>query len=102
MRELVGTLFALRHPKLRGRQNLLARKKSLYCSAFVQFLFRRAGIDLAPGIHGKNTTPDDIWRTLVPHTSYLLNHNPIPSVKPSLATRLLRRTRRRLGKFADH
>src|SRR5258708_39539801 len=33
LRELVGTLIALRRPELRGRSNLLARERSLYCSA---------------------------------------------------------------------
>src|SRR5439155_11765621 len=55
LRELVGTLIALRHPQLRGQGNVLAREKSLYCSAFVQHLFRKAGIDLAPGVNAKNT-----------------------------------------------
>jgi hypothetical protein len=72
LRELVGTLIALRHPELRGRRNLLAREKSMFCSAFVQRLFRRANIELAPGVDGKNTTPDDISRTPVPHITYLL------------------------------
>src|SRR6185369_14765103 len=49
LRELIGTLIALRHPELRGRENVLARERSLFCSAFVQRLFRNAGIELAPG-----------------------------------------------------
>ena len=50
LRELVGTLIALRHSDLRGRNNLLARQSSIYCSALVQHLFRKAGVDLAPGV----------------------------------------------------
>jgi len=72
LRELAGTLLALRHPNLRGRQNVLARESSMYCSAFVQFLFRKAGLDLAPGIDFKNTTPEDIARTPIPHATYWL------------------------------
>jgi hypothetical protein len=72
LRELVGTLIALRDPKLRAQKNPLAREKSLYCSAFIQHLFGKTGIDLAPGVHGKNTTPEDISRTQVPHVTYLL------------------------------
>jgi hypothetical protein len=72
MRELFGTLFALRHPSLRGRSNLLARPKSFYCSAFVHHLFRTSGLDLAPGLDEKHTTPEDLWRTLAPHTAYIL------------------------------
>ncbi len=72
LRELLGTLIALRRPGLRGVENVMARERSVYCSAFVQHLFRKAGIDLAPGVDGKNTTPQDISRTPVPHTAYLL------------------------------
>ena len=72
LRELVGTLLALRHTELRNRPNLLAREKSLYCSAFVQWVFRRAGLDLAPGLDFKNTTPEDIARTSLPHVTYVL------------------------------
>ena len=75
LRELVGTLIALRHPRLRGRENLLSRKCSVYCSAFVQHLFRKTGIDLAPGVDFKNTTPEDISRTTVPHVKYLLSRD---------------------------
>jgi len=72
LRELFGTLLALRHPRLRGRQNLLARQRSMYCSALVQHLFRRTGLDLAPGLDFKNTTPEDIARTPLPHVAYRL------------------------------
>jgi hypothetical protein len=72
LRELFGTLLALRHPGLRGRINLLARDRSMYCSAFVQHLFRQVGIDLTPGIDFKNTTPEDIARALVPHMTFIL------------------------------
>ena len=72
LRELAGTLLALRHPRLRGRENLLARESSVYCSAFIQCLFRKAGVDLAPGVDAKNTTPEDIARAAVPHVTYLL------------------------------
>jgi hypothetical protein len=72
LRELMGTLLALRHNGLRSRPNLLARDKSLYCSAFVQWVFRKAGLDLAPGVDFKNTTPEDIARTSLPHVTYRL------------------------------
>ena len=72
LRELLGTLIALRRPQLRGRNNLLARERSLYCSALVQHLFRKGGLDLAPGIDLKNTTPEDIARTTAPHVMYCL------------------------------
>jgi hypothetical protein len=44
----------------------------MYCSAFVQLIFRKIDLDLAPGIDFKNTTPEHIARTLLPHTTYLL------------------------------
>jgi hypothetical protein len=72
LRELLGTLIALRHSRLRNRQNLLARESSMYCSAFVQWVFRKAGLDLAPGLDYKNTTPKDIARTILPHVAYRL------------------------------
>jgi hypothetical protein len=72
LRELAGTLLALRHPKLRSRRNVLCRESSMYCSALVQHLFRKAGLDLAPGVDFKNTTPEDIARTALPHNTYLL------------------------------
>jgi hypothetical protein len=72
LRELIGTVIALRRPGLRGKENLLARERSMFCSAFVQHLFRKAGIDLAPGVNHKNTTPEDISHTPLPHVTYLL------------------------------
>src|ERR1051325_6638515 len=76
LRELIGTLIALRRPELRGRENLLSRERSLFCSAFVQHLFRKAGFDLTPGVHDKHTTPEDISRTAVPHVTYRLQREP--------------------------
>lgn len=72
IRELLGTVIALRHPHLRGKKNLLARERSFFCSAFVQHLFRKAGIDLAPGLDVKNTTPEDIFRTPMLNRAWLL------------------------------
>jgi hypothetical protein len=96
LRELVGTLIALRHPELRGRGNVLAREKSLYCSAFVQFLFRKAGIDLSPGVDAKNTTPEDISRSPIPHVTYLLKRGAGRSKLEQLRVRLRRRVRARI------
>ena len=74
-RELLGTLIALRRPELRSRNNVLARQSSLYCSALVQHLFRKAGLDLAPGLELKNTTPEDLARTAAPHLTYWLERD---------------------------
>ena len=86
LRELLGTLLALRHSRLRNRQNLLARESSMYCSAFVQWVFRKAGLDLAPGLDYKNTTPKDIAGTILPHVAYRLER-PAPPRRGRLGRR---------------
>lgn len=96
LRELVGTLIALRHPALRGRENLLSRERSLFCSAFVQFVFRKTGLDLAPGVDAKHTTPEDISRSCVPHVTYLLQRELPRSKIDELKKRLHRRVRARM------
>jgi hypothetical protein len=90
LRELFGTFIALHRPELRGRQNLLARESSMYCSALVQHLFRKTGLDLAPGVDLKNTTPEDISRTALPHITYLLQRQVLRSRLNQLKTRLRR------------
>jgi hypothetical protein len=101
LRELVGTLMALRHPSLRSKENLLARESSMYCSAFVKHLFGKAGIDLAPGVHGKNTTPEDISRTVVPHVTYLLQRDPAPGRLLSLRSRARQRLKKRIATIKE-
>jgi len=93
LRELVGTLIALKQPELRRGENVLARECSLFCSAFVQRLFRQAGLDLTPGVDDKHTTPEDLSRTSVPHVTYLLQRVTARSKLGELRTRV----RRRLG-----
>ena len=93
LRELFGTLIALKRPELRSRQNLLARESSMYCSALVQHLFRKVSLDLAPGVDLKNTTPEDIARAAVPHVTYLLQRR----VARSKLTELKTRWRRGVG-----
>jgi len=73
VRELFGTLFALRAKALRSKENRLSRDKSIYCSALVQHLFSSISLDLTPGIHAKHTTPEDIFQTALPHTRYVLH-----------------------------
>ena len=96
LRELFGTVIALNRPDLRSRQNLLARESSLYCSALVQHLFRQAGLDLAPGVDLKNTTPEDIARTAVPHVTYVLQREVARGKLTELKTRLRRRVGARI------
>jgi hypothetical protein len=98
LRELFGTLFALRHPQLRARDNLLARERSLYCSALVRHLFRKVGVDLAPGVDIKHTTPEDLARTPVAHTAYILQPAPpLPAAPETARPSLRRRVRARIG-----
>jgi hypothetical protein len=91
LRELFGTLIALHRPELRARGNLLARESSMYCSALLQHLFRKAGLDLAPGVDLKNTTPEDIARTPIPHIACVLQRDPARSKLARLNARLRRK-----------
>ncbi len=88
LRELLGTLIALRHPKLRGQGNWMAREKSFYCSAFVQYLFRKIDLDLAPNLEIKHTTPEDISRSTRPHDTFLLQRKSAEGRLQTLRTRI--------------
>jgi hypothetical protein len=103
LRELVGTLFALRHPELRTKENQLAQERSLFCSAFIRHIYRAAGVDLLPGVNPKLTTPEDIAGSPVPHRLFLLKRQ-VPGDKRLISghrlqakLRLLRKRTRRLG-----
>jgi hypothetical protein len=93
VRELLGTLIALRRQEMRGRTNVLARECSMYCSAFVQHLFQKMGLELAPGVDGKNTTPEDISRSPIPHVTYLLEREAPHSAFNKLRRRAKARVR---------
>ena len=97
LRELVGTLVGLRHQTLRSKANILAREKSFFCSACVQYLFRRANIDLVPGLDVKHTTPEDLARSSLPHTTYLLKREVATSRLNQIRKRLRERRVRRRG-----
>lgn len=92
IRELLGVVLALRHSELRAKENILSRDRCFFCSAFVHHLFRRAGIDLLPGVDVKHTAPEDLARSTLPHTKYVLKRT-VPS---SRLRRLARRVRRRI------
>jgi hypothetical protein len=96
LRELIGTLLALNRPALRKRNNVLAREQCFYCSAFVQFLFRRVGLDLTPGLDVKNTTPEDLARSPHPHTAYVLQREVPRSQVARVVQRLRHRVRARV------
>jgi hypothetical protein len=72
LRELLGTLLAMRHPTLRRKRNLLARENALYCSAMVQHCYAAAGVEFVPGVDRKNVTPHDISGCPQAKTAWLL------------------------------
>ena len=59
----MGTLIALRRPAMRAKPNPLARPQSLFCSAFVTHVLRKAGLDPVPGLDVKHTAPEDLFRS---------------------------------------
>ena len=65
-------MFAVARPQLRERANLLSREGSLYCSAMVQHCYAAAGISLAGKVAVKNTMPEDLYRTALPHQRWEL------------------------------
>jgi hypothetical protein len=98
LRELMGTLIGMRHPSIRARPNPLSRRKSLFCSAFVTHVLRKAGIDPAPGFDVKHTAPEDLFRSEQAAHIWLLQKD--PEGKPTLASRIARRVRGRLQKMS--
>ena len=103
LRELIGTLVALKHPAMREQPNVLSRTSSFYCSAFVEHLFRHAGMTLVEGLDEKNTTPEDIFRSWRPHAAYVLER-PMATSRArkiiSVAKAVKKRVRVRLGHSA--
>ena len=89
-----GAWKALLTPELRKAENLHSQDNSLYCSAFVQHLFRAINLEFAPGVNDKHTTPEDISRTPVPHTPYLLKRQVASSKLTELAHRVRSKIRR--------
>ncbi len=99
LRELLGTLAVLKKPELRAQENRLAQERSVYCSAFVKRLFDQIQMDLVPGVAGKNTAPEDIANSPLPHTKYLLVRE-MPELKTvALAKKIKSRVRARLAKI---
>jgi hypothetical protein len=96
LREIAGTAWAMRHPEWRPRENLLARDRAFYCSAFVRHVFAEAGVDLVTGIAEKNTAPEHIARTVVPHTKWVLVRGEAPTGRVrGLVKRVKARLRRK-------
>jgi hypothetical protein len=58
---LLGTWYAYLTDRA-NQPNPLSQGNAIYCSAYVQLAYEAAGIDLAPGAHQKNTSPEHIWQ----------------------------------------
>lgn len=58
---LLGTWFAYLTDRA-GAPNPLGAGNAIYCSAYVQLAYDAAGIDLAPGAHQRNTSPEHMWQ----------------------------------------
>jgi len=68
LKGIVETYWAMmRKTMSKGRD-----KDSTFCSAFVRTVFKHAGFDLTPGVAVQHTLPEQVSRTPVPHTRYLL------------------------------
>ncbi|OGV73673.1 MAG: hypothetical protein A3K19_28215 [Lentisphaerae bacterium RIFOXYB12_FULL_65_16] len=93
LRELLGAYAALRRRELRSRANALSRENSFFCSAFVVHLFRQAGIDLTPGVNEKASAPEDIFRSPVPHRTFLLVRHRVRSAAAKAVRQVHRRIR---------
>ncbi|NBV24381.1 MAG: hypothetical protein EBS05_20985 [Proteobacteria bacterium] len=96
LREILGTLIALRHPTLRERGNLLDRDHSFFCSALVRHLYSKVNHDLTPGLDVKHTAPEDLFRSPVAHHTWTLERAMPNSRLRALAGRVKQRVRTRL------
>lgn len=96
LREILGILIALRHPTLRPRGNLLDRDHSFFCSALVRHMFSKAGHDLTPGLDVKHTAPENLFRSPVPHSAWVLERAMPHSHLRALAKRVKQHMRARL------
>lgn len=72
LREIVGTLLAVQSRRLRLRDNVLAQEGSLYCSAMVQHCYAQVGMQFGDRLSTKNTMPEDIAATALPHQRHVL------------------------------
>ncbi len=96
LRELMGTLIALRRPALRAKPNPMARSQSVFCSAFVTHVLRKVGIDPVPGLDVKHTAPEDLFRS--PRATGIWLLQPPPTAKAPLKERIAARIKKRLAR----
>jgi len=101
LREIAGTVWAMRHAGWCPQENRLAQEQAFYCSSFVRHVFAEAGLDLAGGIAEKNTAPEHIARTTLPHTKWILNRGPAQASRVrGIVKRVRARVRAKLKKRA--
>jgi hypothetical protein len=53
-------------------------RDEIFCSAFVRSIYRHAGLDLAPGVAVRHTTPEHVSRPAPPHARHVLLRDPAP------------------------
>ncbi len=58
---LLGTWYAY-ITNTAHQPNPIGAGNGVYCSAYVQLAYDAAGIDLAPGAHLRNTSPEHLWQ----------------------------------------
>jgi hypothetical protein len=74
---LLGTWYAYITNRA-DRRNPLSEGHAIYCSAYVQLAYDAVKIDLAPGAHQRNTSPEHLWQT----ARYLADRLPPVTVSP--------------------
>lgn len=47
-------------------------RDEVFCSAFLRSLYKHVGLDLAPGVAVRHTTPEHVARSIPPHTRHVL------------------------------
>ncbi len=95
LREIAGTMWAMRHAGWCPKENRLAQEQAFYCSSFVRHVFGRAGLDLSTGVAEKNTAPEHIVRSALPHTKWILTREAAPA---SRVRGIVKRVRAKLRK----
>ena len=84
-------------------------KEAFWAAAMAPFLsdspllglweHRKVGLDLAPGVDAKHTTPEDIARTPLPHVAFVLRREPAAGTLSELTDQMNRRVRVGLRQF---
>lgn len=68
LREIFGVLFSFTNEERRKNENRFVQDNSFICSTLVQHCYGKAGLRFNSAVSLKNTTPEDIYATALPHT----------------------------------